>query len=223
MHVDDAPWLGEPSQTASCPDPCREAARRGIRWPADHDQNGPPGAPEGRPVGATCGGPEAREGSRGASPGVRATPAAQLDRTRPLTVVPQRYTMVRPTPQKRPPIFSVWRAEARRTCPGRPRESPRVVPRLGPGRSGPALGLTGWAGPKTASKAARRQPQTGQNPIHLVHVVGLSNWPSRFGRREVYFTLKSEKLCLLVAVKVNINGGARRGSVQAQKQKKMKF
>ena len=68
--VDDAPWLGEPSQTTICPDPCREAARRGIRWPADHDQNGPPGAPEEGPVGATCGGPEAREGSRGASPGV---------------------------------------------------------------------------------------------------------------------------------------------------------
>ena len=92
---------------------------------------------------ATRGHLQAHKGAASASPDLRATPAGQPDKIGPLTVVPQRYSMVRPTPPKRPPIFSVWRAEARRTCPGRPREGPRVVPRLGPGRSGPALGLTG--------------------------------------------------------------------------------
>ena len=109
---------------------------------------------------ATRGHLQAHKGAARASPDLRATPAAQLDRIRPLTVVPQRYTMVRPTPPKRPPIFSVWRAEARRTCLGHPREAPGVIPRLGPGRSGSVLGIIGWRGPRTASKAPGRQPQT---------------------------------------------------------------
>ena len=84
-----------------------------------------------------------------------------------------------PPPSKRLLFSLSGDPESGRTCPGHPREAPGVIPSLDPGRSGPALGLTGWAGPKTASKAARRQPQTGQNPIHLVHVVGLKRSASQ--------------------------------------------
>ena len=125
---------------------------------------------------ATRGHFQAHKGAARASPDLRAPPAAQLDRIRPLTVVPQRYTMVRPTPPKRPPIFSVWRAEARRTCPGHPREAPGVVPRLGPGRSGPDLGLIGWRGPRTASKAPVLQPQLAHFTLVLLQGLGLSTF-----------------------------------------------
>ena len=109
---------------------------------------------------ATRGHFQAHKGAARASPDLRATPAAQLDRIRPLTVVPQRYTMVRPTPPKRPPIFSVWSTEGWTDVCGRARQGLGVVPSLGPGRSGSGLGLTGWMGPRTACKAARRHPQT---------------------------------------------------------------
>ena len=60
---------------------------------------------------ATRGHLQAHKGAASASPDLKATPAAQPDRIGPLTVVPQRYTMVRPPPLKKAPIFSVWSAE----------------------------------------------------------------------------------------------------------------
>ena len=57
---------------------------------------------------ATRGHLQAHKGAASASPDLRATPAAQPDRTRPLTVVPQRYTMVRPTPPQKCSYFLCW-------------------------------------------------------------------------------------------------------------------
>ena len=54
---------------------------------------------------ATRGHLQAHKGAASASPDLRATPAAQPDRIGPLTVVPQRYSMVRPTPPQTASYF----------------------------------------------------------------------------------------------------------------------
>ena len=78
-----------------------------------------------------------------------------------------------PPPSKRLLFSLSGQQRIGRTCPGRPRQGPGVVPRPGPGRSGPDLGLIGWRGPRTASKAPVLQPQLAHFTLVLLQGLGL--------------------------------------------------